>query len=324
MDVNGLIQKYAEFNPRIYEHEDRTQLLAPVEYIMGLKSKKMRPLLALIGFYCYNIEVNKCLNAAHGLELFHNFTLMHDDIMDAAELRRGQPAAHIRFGLNEAIISGDAMAIMAYEYIMKDCTEKNLKPVLQTFNKTAFDICIGQQMDMEFESKTAVSSKEYIEMVRLKTAIFLGLALQIGALLGGASEKDAEALFHYGESLGVGFQIQDDLMDLMGDGDKTGKIRGGDIIRNKKTLLICKANDLGSPEQKNQLQLLLNDTEMPIDKKLDAVIGIFDTLGIFSVIQSEIDVYFKKANDILNDLNLDTSKTDILRVIALMIHQRKS
>ena len=324
MDVNELIQRYAEFNAGLYDQEMRTQLLAPVEYIMGLKSKKMRPLLALIGFYCYSNEVEKCLHAAHGLELFHNFTLMHDDIMDDAELRRGQQTSHIKYGLNEAIISGDAMAIMAYEYIIKDCPDANLRSVLQIFNKTAFDICIGQQMDMEFESKESISSQEYIEMIRLKTAIFLGLALQIGALLGGASDNDAEALFHFGESLGVGFQIQDDLMDLIGDGDKTGKIRGGDIIRNKKTLLICKANERANAEQRNQLNLLISENEMPVQKKLDEVIEIFSEVGIFPLVQTEIDGYFQRADDILNGLNLEDSKMEILRSIAQMIHQRKS
>ena len=214
MDVNQLVQIYERFETDIQYQEQRTQLMNPVSYIMGLKSKRIRPLLVLVGYSCYGTDVTRVLDAAFGIEIFHNFTLMHDDIMDEASLRRGMPATHIRYGINEAIISGDAMSIMAYDYIMKNCNDEQLREVLNIFNKTSLDICVGQQMDMEFEKCASVESDQYTEMIRLKTAVFLGMALQIGARIGGASSDEAQSIFEYGQSLGIAFQIQDDLLDL--------------------------------------------------------------------------------------------------------------
>ena len=324
MDVNQLVQIYERFETDIQYQEQRTQLMNPVSYIMGLKSKRIRPLLVLVGYSCYGTDVTRVLDAAFGIEIFHNFTLMHDDIMDEASLRRGKPAAHIRYGINEAIISGDAMSIMAYDYIMKNCNDEHLREVLNIFNKTSLDICVGQQMDMEFEKCASVESEQYIEMIRLKTAVFLGMALQIGARIGGASSDEAQSIFEYGQSLGIAFQIQDDLLDLIGDQDKVGKVKGGDLIRNKKTFLVCKAHELANQTQRSKLDHFMSDVDMnPIDK-VEGITSIFEKIDLFKIVQSEIDSYFDKANSILKSLNLNATRNELLHTITQMIRDRKS
>jgi len=296
----------------------------PVSYIMGLKSKRIRPLLVLVGYSCYGTDVTRVIDAAFGIEIFHNFTLMHDDIMDEASLRRGMPATHIRYGINEAIISGDAMSIMAYDYIMKNCNDEHLREVLNIFNKTSLDICVGQQMDMEFEKCASVESDQYTEMIRLKTAVFLGMALQIGARIGGASSDEAQLMFEYGQSLGIAFQIQDDLLDLIGDQDKVGKIKGGDLIRNKKTFLVCKAHELADQTQRSELDHFMSDVDMnPIDK-VEGITSIFEKIDLFKIVQSEIDSYFDNANSILKSLNLNATRNELLHTITQMIRDRKS
>ena len=324
MDVNQLVQIYERFETDIQYQEQRTQLMNPVSYIMGLKSKRIRPLLVLVGYSCYGTDVTRVLDAAFGIEIFHNFTLMHDDIMDEASLRRGMPATHIRYGINEAIISGDAMSIMAYDYIMKNCNDEQLREVLNIFNKTSLDICVGQQMDMEFEKCASVESEQYIEMIRLKTAVFLGMALQIGARIGGASSDEAQSMFEYGQSLGIAFQIQDDLLDLIGDQEKVGKIKGGDLIRNKKTFLVCKAHELANQTQRSKLDHFMSDVDMnPIDK-VEGITSIFEKIDLFKIVQSEIDSYFDKANSILKSLNLNATRNELLHTITQMIRDRKS
>ena len=324
MDVNQLVQIYERFETDIQYQEQRTQLMNPVSYIMGLKSKRIRPLLVLVGYSCYGTDVTRVLDAAFGIEIFHNFTLMHDDIMDEASLRRGMPATHIRYGINEAIISGDAMSIMAYDYIMKNCNDEHLREVLNIFNKTSLDICVGQQMDMEFAKCAFVESEQYIEMIRLKTAVFLGMALQIGARIGGASSDEAQSIFEYGQSLGIAFQIQDDLLDLIGDQDKVGKVKGGDLIRNKKTFLVCKAHELANQTQRSKLDHFMSDVDMnPIDK-VEGITSIFEKIDLFKIVQSEIDSYFDKANSILKSLNLNATRNELLHTITQMIRDRKS
>ncbi|MGB4903317.1 MAG: polyprenyl synthetase family protein [Saprospiraceae bacterium] len=324
MDVNQLVQIYERFETDIQYQEQRTQLMNPVSYIMGLKSKRIRPLLVLVGYSCYGTDVTRVLDAAFGIEIFHNFTLMHDDIMDEASLRRGMPATHIRYGINEAIISGDAMSIMAYDYIMKNCNDEQLREVLNIFNKTSLDICVGQQMDMEFEKCASVESEQYIEMIRLKTAVFLGMALQIGARIGGASSDEAQSMFEYGQSLGIAFQIQDDLLDLIGDQDKVGKVKGGDLIRNKKTFLVCKAHELADQTQRSELDHFMSDVDMnPIDK-VEGITSIFEKIDLFKIVQSEIDSYFDNANSILKSLNLNATRNELLHTITQMIRDRKS
>ncbi len=324
MDVIQLVQIYERFETDIQYQEQRTQLMNPVSYIMGLKSKRIRPLLVLVGYSCYGTDVTRVLDAAFGIEIFHNFTLMHDDIMDEASLRRGMPALHIRYGINEAIISGDAMSIMAYDYIMKNCNDEQLREVLNIFNKTSLDICVGQQMDMEFEKCASVESEQYIEMIRLKTAVFLGMALQIGARIGGASSDEAQSIFEYGQSLGIAFQIQDDLLDLIGDQDKVGKVKGGDLMRNKKTFLVCKANELADQTQRSELDHFMSDVDMNPNDKVEGITSIFEKIDLFKIVQSEIDSYFDNANSILKSLNLNATRNELLHTITQMIRDRKS
>lgn len=324
MDITTLINAYKDFKGTLHIEERRSGLLEPVDYILGLKSKKVRPLLALIGYSLYKDSYEQCLNAAHGLEIFHNFTLMHDDIMDAAAMRRGQATVHEKFGTNKAILSGDAMSIMAYQYLIKDCPDFNLRPLLDLFSRIAFDICVGQQLDMDFEKRLTVTSREYIEMIRLKTAIFLGMALQAGAMMAGESYGATTPLFSYGENLGIAFQIQDDLLDLTGNEQEVGKITGGDILRKKKTILICKALEIAGPTQQEEILSLLNDDVLTGEIKIGRIKELFDSIGLFAVVEQEVKNYFALADQQLDGLNIDAGRKKLLQEVAGMLEQRKA
>lgn len=324
MDITILINAYKDFKGTLHNEEKRSGLLEPVDYILRLKSKKVRPLLALIGYSLYRDSYEQCLNAAHGLEIFHNFTLMHDDIMDAASMRRGQASVHEKFGTNEAILSGDAMSIMAYQYLIKDCPDFNLRPLLGLFSRTAFDICVGQQLDMDFEKRTTVTSREYTEMIRLKTAVFLGMALQAGAMVAGESYEATTPLFSYGENLGIAFQIQDDLLDLTGNEQEVGKTTGGDILRKKKTILICKALEMAGQSQQKEILSLLHNNTLAGDIKIGRIKELFDSIGLFPAVEQEVKNYFALADRQLDGLLIDTGRKKLLQEVAGMLKQRKA
>ena len=226
------------------------KLYEPISYILSLGGKRMRPALLLMACELFGGDVNKAISPALAIEVFHNFTLMHDDIMDNAPLRRGKTTVHERWNKNVAILSGDVMLIEGYKLMMQ-VEDRLLRPILDIFNTTAVGVCEGQQLDMEFETRDVVDINEYINMIRLKTAVVLGGALKIGALIGGAPAKDADLLSQFGVQLGVAFQLQDDILDVYGDPEKFGKQVGGDIISNKKTFLLIKALELAKGEQAN-------------------------------------------------------------------------
>jgi geranylgeranyl diphosphate synthase type II len=252
---------------------------------------------------------------AVAVEAFHNFTLMHDDIMDNAPLRRGNVTVHEKWNVNTAILSGDVMLVKVYDMLLSLESEK-LKPVLKSFNTCAAEVCEGQQWDMEFETLPSVTESQYINMIRLKTAVLLGFSLEFGAILANASAEDQLALREFGVNIGIGFQLKDDLLDAYADPKKFGKQVGGDIIANKKTYLLIKALEKAKGKQKKELELLLNTKKINPKKKVAAVKMLYDSLGIPTMTERKVNQYFEKGFQCLDALKCDDSKKSILRKFA--------
>lgn len=229
-------------------------LYEPVSYVLSLGGKRIRPVLMMMAYNLYKEDVESIFNQATGIEVYHNYTLLHDDLMDQADRRRGKPTVHKVWNENTAILSGDAMLVLAYQFMAEGCPAGLLKPVMDLFSLTALEICEGQQFDMEFETRDDVTEEEYLEMIRLKTSVLLAAALKLGAMLGGASEEDAARLYDFGMNLGVAFQLKDDLLDVYGDVKVFGKNIGGDILCNKKTYLLIQAYRQASDAQRAELE----------------------------------------------------------------------
>ncbi len=290
-------------------------LYEPVRYILSLGGKRLRPALVLMACDMFGGDVEAAVSPALAIEVFHNFTLMHDDIMDNAPLRRGKATVHERWGQNTAILSGDVMLVQAYQLISQ-VDDNVLRKVLDVFSKTAVGVCEGQQIDMDFEKRSTVQIDEYLEMIRLKTSVLLGGALKIGALIGGASTDEAELLYDFGEHLGIAFQLQDDILDVYGDPDKFGKQVGGDIIANKKTFLLIKATELADLGQNTELQHWLTVKEFDAADKVAAVTAIYDTLNVREFAEHEMDSHAKKAFAALEKINLPEEKKRYLKSFA--------
>lgn len=255
------------------------------------------------------------------VEIFHNFSLVHDDIMDAAPLRRGKPTVHHKYNLNAGILSGDVMLVKAYEFLLQT-DSPFVAELTRIFTKMAIQVCEGQQMDMDFETQANVSIEDYLKMIELKTAVLLGCAIELGALIGGASKKDAELLFDFGRNLGIAFQLQDDLLDAFGDPKKVGKKWGGDIVQNKKTYLYLKALELAPKEIADKLALLYNvDTEKE-SNKINVVLEIFGQLGIKSLTEQQKEVYWLKSLKSLEAVNADPSRKRLLENFAIALMNR--
>ncbi|MBP6825757.1 MAG: polyprenyl synthetase family protein [Saprospiraceae bacterium] len=268
-----LIDRYAGDHP--FPAEPR-ELYEPCDYILALGGKRLRPALLLMGYGLWGDDPDRALPAAWAVELFHNFTLMHDDIMDAAPLRRGKPTVHTKWNTTTGILSGDVMLIRAYQHLVNAGAPDGALELVNTFNRVATEVCEGQQMDVNFETRPDVSIPEYIRMIELKTAVLLGGALEMGALCAGASRADAEHLYHFGRLAGIAFQIQDDLLDTYGDPEKFGKQVGGDILQNKKTLLVLKTLETASQTDRLELQRRMQTDAARAEEKIAAVRAIFD------------------------------------------------
>jgi geranylgeranyl diphosphate synthase type II len=290
-------------------------LYEPVRYILSLGGKRLRPALLLMACDLFGGDVDKAVSPALAIELFHNFTLVHDDIMDNAPIRRGKPTVHEKWSRNEGILSGDAMLVLAYQLMMK-VDQSILLQVLDIFNKTALGVCEGQQLDMNFENRGDVTIPEYLDMIRLKTSVLLGGALRIGALIGGAESQDAAFLNSFGENLGVAFQLQDDILDVYGDPDKFGKQVGGDIICNKKTYLLIKAFELANTAQLGELKRWM--AEKPFDhvEKVNAITAIYNSLDVREAAEQEMQAYADKAFAALEGINLPDEGKQYLRAFA--------
>ncbi|HIP37144.1 MAG TPA: polyprenyl synthetase family protein, partial [Crocinitomix sp.] len=266
------------------------QLYEPITYFLSLGGKRMRPVLTLMGCELFQSDYSKAKQAALAVELFHNFSLIHDDIMDEAPLRRGQQTVHIKWNTNVGVLSGDALLILAYQQLTTYSADI-LKELLPLFNQTAIEVCEGQQYDMDFELRSDVSIQEYIQMIRFKTAVLLGCSLQMGAIIGGACQKDAKALYHFGLNLGIAFQLQDDILDVYADQNKFGKQVGGDIIANKKTYLLLKAFEDADANQSKLLNELL--LESNADKKVKGVKQIYELLDIKSKAELKMNDFYQ-------------------------------
>lgn len=290
-------------------------LYEPISYILALGGKRMRPALLLMACDLFGGDVDAAISPALAIEVFHNFTLMHDDIMDNAPLRRGSTTVHERWNKNAAILSGDVMLVEGYKLMMQ-VEDRLLRPILDIFNTTAVGVCEGQQLDMEFEVLNHVNIDEYMNMIRLKTAVVLGGALKIGALIGGADVRDAELLSSFGEHLGLAFQLQDDILDVYGDPEKFGKQVGGDIISNKKTYLLIKALELANKQQTIELDNWIALKQFDNNEKVEAVTAIYNSLNIRQYAEEAMQTYADKAFDALDAINLPEEHKQYLRNFA--------
>lgn len=289
-------------------------LYEPIIYTLSSGGKRIRPILTLMACNLFSEKVDQAIDVAFAIEIFHNFTLLHDDIMDKADIRRGNPTVHKKWNENTAILSGDAMFIKAYDYLFK-CKSPEFNQILRVFNNTALEVCEGQQYDMEFESRNDVTEQEYLQMIELKTSVLLAAALKIGALIGGAKDVDAELLYDFGRNIGLAFQIQDDLLDVYGDTKTFGKEIGGDIVANKKTFLLIKAKELATNDEKKLLEEFLNNKEISRKEKVSNITDIYNSLKIKAIAESLIAEYHQKALLSLTKVNVsDEKKKELLKL----------
>jgi geranylgeranyl diphosphate synthase, type II len=289
------------------------ELYEPIEYIMSLGGKRMRPVLVLLACDFFDGEVDRAIHSSIAIELFHNFTLVHDDIMDKAPLRRGQETVHVKWNDNIAILSGDAMMVRAYQEICKSDTAL-LPALLDIFSDTAAKVCEGQQLDMNYERVSKVSIPNYIKMIELKTAVLLGGALKIGAIIGGAREEDAQRLYNFGKHIGIAFQLQDDILDVYADAAKFGKQKGGDIIANKKTYLLLKAMEMAESNRylKEELQQWVAAPHFNPQEKVEAVTNIYNFLNVKELARAEMKKQYEAGMACLNDIPVSTEKKQTL------------
>lgn len=287
---HALIEKQIKKTPF---GKEPASLYEPIRYLMGLGGKRLRPLLVLMGYSLFRRDTSRVVSFAVAVEAFHNFTLMHDDIMDNAPLRRGHKTVHEKWNVNTAILSGDVLLVKVYQ-ILGTLDADRLPAVLEAFNRCATEVCEGQQLDMDFENRDRVTEEEYIQMIRQKTAVLLGFSLELGGILGGASEAERKQLYEFGVNIGIGFQLKDDLLDAYGDPRVFGKQVGGDILANKKTYLLIKALELASPSQRSHLQHWLTARRFRKAEKISAVKSVYDTLNVPAYTKRKIDGYFNK------------------------------
>jgi geranylgeranyl diphosphate synthase, type II len=299
------------------------ELYEPINYILSLGGKRMRPALLLMACDLFGGDINAALPPALAIEVFHNFTLMHDDIMDNAPLRRGQVTVHEKWNNNVGILSGDVMLVQGYKLMMQ-VEDRLLRPILDIFNTTAVGVCEGQQLDMDFEQCYNVAIDEYLEMIRLKTAVVLGGALKIGALIGGADVKDADLLSSFGEHLGIAFQLQDDILDVYGDPEKFGKQVGGDIISNKKTYLLIKALEFAGNQYKSELDKWIALKQFDHAEKVAAVTAIYNSLNIRQYAEEAMQKHTDKAFEALDAINLPEAQKQYLHDFAYVLLVREN
>ncbi|MEG1587487.1 MAG: polyprenyl synthetase family protein [Bacteroidales bacterium] len=303
--------------------ENPQGLFDPIRYILDLGGKRIRPVLTLMSAAMYTPHPEKALQPALGIEVFHNFTLLHDDLMDKADRRRNKPTVHKKWDDNTAILSGDAMQIMAYQLIAQTPASK-LHVILSLFSATALEICEGQQYDMEFESRDQVTEEEYIEMIRLKTAVLLGCALKTGAIIGGASQEDADKLYEFGENIGLAFQLKDDLLDVYADPEVFGKNIGGDILNNKKTFLLISALTNASAEQRAVLTEWLSKKEFDPAKKIALFTELYGETGAKELCELKMKQYFRKGIEAFHKTTVSTQKKAALLKLAEDLMYRES
>ncbi len=299
------------------------ELYKPIGYTLSLGGKRIRPALLLLANDLFGGKKENAINAALAIEIFHNFTLVHDDIMDKAPLRRGKEPVYKKWDTNTAILSGDVMLIQAIQLLGKGNTT-SLPQVLEIFNTSAIQVCEGQQYDMNFETSKTVAIDDYLKMIEMKTAVLLGCSLKIGAIIAGANDENSSHLYEFGKNLGVAFQLMDDVLDLYGDPDKFGKRVGGDIIANKKTYLLLKAMEIASGKTGKDLEFCLNSTVLDNDSKVEKVKAIFNTLNIKQLAMDEMNLFYNTAISHLDSIDAPLGKKQIFEDFAKSLMNREN
>lgn len=313
------IHAYIESLP--YSHEPKG-LYDPIEYVLGLGGKRLRPVLMLLAYNLFKEDVQAIFSQAAAIETYHNFTLLHDDLMDKADMRRGKPTVHKKWDENTAILSGDAMLILSFQFMMQGCPVEYTHQVMDIFSCTALEVCDGQQWDMEFESREDVTVDEYMEMIRLKTSVLLAGALKIGAVLGGASEKDAQLLYDFGIQIGLAFQLQDDYLDVYGDPLVFGKNIGGDILCNKKTFMLITALEKSDDKTRASLQEWLKAEDYVPAQKIEAVTAIYNKVGLQNICRDKINEYYHEGMRLLKEVNVEEEYKKNLSDFVMSLMER--
>lgn len=308
-----LLEQIQEYIGNLAYTREPENLYKPIEYVLGLGGKRIRPVLMLMAYNLYKENVEKIYQQAAALETYHNFTLLHDDLMDKADMRRNRPTVHKKWDENTAILSGDAMLILSFKMMMESCPAEYISEVTSTFSKAALEVCDGQQWDMDFEKRLDVTIDEYMNMIRLKTSVLLAAALKIGAILGGASHEDAELLYNFGIKMGLAFQLQDDYLDVYADSAVFGKNIGGDICSNKKTFMLITALEKSSDNDKAELTKWINAENFIAEEKIKAVTEIYNKVGVPEICISQIDKLYSEGLDILEKVSVDDTLKNNLR-----------
>lgn len=320
--ADELLQKVNTFLDSLPYDRKPMSLYEPIRYVLSMGGKRIRPVLMLLAYNLYKDDPERILMQAVALETYHNYTLLHDDLMDNADLRRGHATVHRKWNANQAILSGDSMLVLAYERMMQ-CPAPMLSTILKVFTETALEIGEGQQLDMDFESRTDVTEKEYIEMIRLKTSVLLACALKIGATLAGASADDADNLYRFGEKIGLAFQLQDDYLDVYGDPKVFGKAIGGDITSNKKTFMLINAFNKADEAQRKELMRWITAKDFDRSEKVNAVTKLYNEMGIDKLALDKIAQYFDESRHYLDAVKVDDSRKAMLRQYAEKMMNRK-
>lgn len=317
-----LLKKVNDFLANLPYERKPASLYEPVKYVLSMGGKRMRPVLMLLAYNLYKDDPESILMQAIGLETYHNYTLLHDDLMDNADLRRGHETVHKKWNPNQAILSGDAMLVLAYQRMAKLPDDK-LRKVLDVFTETALEIGEGQQYDMDFENRTDVTEDEYIEMIRLKTSVLLACALKIGAIMAGASDEDADNLYKFGEQIGLAFQLQDDYLDVYGDSKVFGKAIGGDITSNKKTYMLINAFIHANDSQRKELTHWITVKDFNREEKVKAVTDLYNKIGIDKLAQKKIAYYFEESKKYIAAVSVPEERKVELRKYAEKLMNRK-
>lgn len=318
--LSEIIKKINNGIESIQYNKEPHNLYDPIRYILSIGGKRIRPALMMMGYNLYRDDVDSILNNALALETYHNFTLLHDDLMDRSDMRRGNPTVHKKWNDNTAILSGDTMLILAYQLFNQGAKNEQ---ALSAFIDATLGVCEGQQHDIDFETRSDVTEEEYMEMIRQKTSLLLGYALKIGAIFGGADKEDADNLYTFGEKMGLAFQLQDDLLDVYGDPSKFQKKLGGDIVDNKKTFMLINALQLANDEQRTELEHWISTNDHDADEKIASVTHIYNIIGIEKLAQQKIKELFDIALQSLDKVKVDDDKKAELRAFANKLLDRK-
>lgn len=323
LTANEILEKINSYLDNLPYTREPQSLYEPVKYALSMGGKRIRPSLMLMAYNMFKDDPESILPTACAIEIYHNYTLLHDDLMDNAAMRRGMPTVHVKWDANTAILSGDSMLVLAFQRMMQ-CAPDKLKPVLDLFTETSLEIGEGQQYDMDFESRTDVTEDEYIEMIRLKTSVLLACSLKLGAIQAGAPAADADNLYKFGELMGLAFQLQDDYLDVYGDPAVFGKAIGGDILCNKKTYMLINAYNRAGDDMRGELTRWVTAEEFDSAEKIAAVTAIYDKVGIKELAEQKINYYFDQSRKYLAAVNVPDERKAVLAGYTDKMMKRKS